>query len=100
MQAITTQMLFLKKYNLTHSGVWQRLQKAVRCITSATSDISPVDGQAVAVGEENENNQVHDAAILASPLVLENIFSDERSNRPDDSWGQPLIVWALSGSVW
>lgn len=51
-----------------------------------------------AVGEENAHNQAHDrsdstndAVTLASPLVLESVFfSDERSNRPRDSWGSHL----------
>lgn len=65
------------------------------------------ENQAEAVGEESAHNQVHDssdstndAAAPATRLLLQSVFSDERSNRPDDSWGQPLMVWALSGSVW
>lgn len=60
-----------------------------------------------AVGEETAHKRAHgrsdstnDAVTLASPLVLESAFSDERSNRLDDSWGQPLMVCALNGSVW
>lgn len=57
------------------------------------------EDQAGAIGEENTYNQVHDKSDSTNDAVilfLENIFSDGRSNRPDNSWEQPLMVWAGS----
>lgn len=48
------------------------------------------EDQAGAIGEENTYNQVHDKSDSTNDAVilfLENIFSDGRSNRPDNSEG-------------